>query len=135
MLIKNKIIVGFVLLTGILMILFSFYIYVTYENYRERVFYDRLQKKIESTVEIYDKHDTLSEKVITSMTDQSEYVFDSQQKQIFSINPSNDFNFNRAFFQQLNAKETYRFHYRTAGNEDEKDGLAITAVVSKCCIT
>jgi signal transduction histidine kinase len=126
MLIKNKIIVGFVLLTGVLMILFSLFIYVTYENYRERVFYDRLQHKIESTVEIYDKHDTLSEKVITSMDEQSEYVFDIHQKQIFSINPSNDYSFDAGFFKHLDNTETYRFHYQTIDNNYKKDGLAIT---------
>ena len=125
MLIKNKIIVGFVLLTGVLMILFSFYIYVTYKNYRERVFYDRLQKKIESIVEIYDKHDTLSEKVITSMNEQSEYVFDNKYQPIFSINPINDYRFDAVFFRNLNIKEEYRFHYKTKNSEYEKDGLAI----------
>ncbi len=125
MLIKNKIVVGFVLLTGVLMVLFSLYIYVTYKNYSERVFYDRLHRKLASTIEIYDKHDTLSEKVITSMTEQSEYVFDNRQQQIFSINPYNDYSFDDAFFKQLDAKEEYRFHYKTKSSEYEKDGLAV----------
>src|SRR5665213_2721096 len=101
MLIKNKIILGFVLLSGILMVLFSVYIYVTYEKNREKNFYVRLQHKIQSTTEIYDKHDTLSEKVITSITEQSEYIFDNNKNQIFSINPTNDYVFDAAFFHHL----------------------------------
>ncbi|HXU27830.1 MAG TPA: HAMP domain-containing sensor histidine kinase, partial [Bacteroidia bacterium] len=126
MLIKNKIILGFVLLSGVLMILFSVYIYIIYENNREKTFYDRLQHKIQSTIEIYDKHDTLSEKVITSIPEQSEYVFNHSKEKIFFINPINDYNFDNAFFQNLDTKEEYRFHYKTIGDQHEKDGLAIT---------
>ena len=59
------------------------------------------------------------------MTEQSEYVFDADNKQIFSINPINDYQFDAAFFQHLDAKEGYRFQYKTKSSEYEKDGLAI----------
>jgi signal transduction histidine kinase len=110
------------------MMLFSVYIYVIYKNNREEGFYGRLHKKIESTIEIYDKHDTLSEKVITSMTEQSEYVFDNNHKQIFSINPINDYQFDTTFFRHVDAKEEYRFQYKTKNSEYDKDGLAIPFV-------
>lgn len=126
MLIKNKIILGFVLLSSVLMVMFSVYIYVIYENNREKSFYDRLKQKIAYTTEIYDKHDTLSEKVITSIPEQSEYVFDHNKKKIFFINPTNDFDFDNSFFQNLDTKEEYRFHYQVADDQHEKDGLAIT---------
>jgi two-component system sensor histidine kinase ArlS len=125
MLIKNKIILGFVLLSSVLMVLFSIYIYVIYENNREKSFYDRLKQKIAYITEIYDKHDTLSEKVITSIPEQSEYVFDQKKEKIFFINPINDYNFDKAFFQNLDTKEEYRFHYKTIGDQHEKDGLAM----------
>lgn len=105
--------------------MFSVYIYVIYENDREKSFYDRLKQKIDYTTEIYDKHDTLSEKVITSIPEQSEYVFDHNKKKIFFINPTNDFDFDNNFFHNLDAKEEYRFHYKTAVDQHEKDGLAI----------
>lgn len=126
MLIKNKIIFGFVLLSSVLMMLFSVYIYVIYENNREKTFYERLKNKIAYTTEIYDKHDTLSEKVITSIPEQSEYVFDENKKKIFFINPINDYDFDTNFFSNLNTKDEYHFHYRTKEEQHEKDGLAIT---------
>jgi signal transduction histidine kinase len=126
MLIKNKIIFGFVLLSSVLMMLFSVYIYVIYENNREKTFYERLKNKIAYTKEIYDKHDTLSEKVITSIPEQSEYVFDENQKKIFFINPITDYEFDNNFFSNLNTKDEFQFHYRTKGEQHEKDGLAIT---------
>ncbi|HKC66724.1 MAG TPA: HAMP domain-containing sensor histidine kinase [Bacteroidia bacterium] len=107
------------------MILFSVYIYIIYENNREKTFYDRLQHKIQSTIEIYDKHDTLSEKVITSIPEQSEYVFNPNKEKIFFINPTNDYNFDDSFFKNLDTKDEYRFHY-VSGDGHEKDGLAIT---------
>ena len=126
MLIKNKIILGFALLSCVLMVMFSVYIYVIYENNREKSFYERLKQKIAYTTDIYDKHDTLSEKVITSMPEQSEYVFDQNKKKIFFINPTNDFVFDNSFFKNLDTKEEYRFHYQIATDQHEKDGLAIT---------
>jgi signal transduction histidine kinase len=126
MLIKNKIILGFVLLSSVLMMFFSVYIYVIYENNREKTFYERLKNKIAYTTEIYDKHDTLSEKVITSIPEQSEYVFDENKKKIFFINPINDYDFDTNFFSNLNTKDEYHFHYRTKEEQHEKDGLAIT---------
>ncbi len=126
MLIKNKIILGFVLLTGTLMVLFSVYIYVIYGQNREKNFYERLKGKIEFATEIYDKHDTLSEKVITSIPEQSEYIFDNQGRSIFQLNPANDYPFDEAFFHNLDSKEEYRFHYQTAPDQHSKEGLAIS---------
>ena len=125
MLIKNKIILGFVLLTSVLMVLFSFYIYINYKDYRERVFYDRLMAKILATTEIFDKNDKLSERVITSIPEQSEYVFDESCQQIFSLNPTNDYVFEPAFFKKLNVETPYFFYYTSASNLHEKEGLAI----------
>lgn len=113
-------------LTGILLFLFSVYIYFAYTTSREVAFRERIKNKALATKEIYDLHNQLAEKIITSIPDQSEYVFDENYKQVFAINDRADFHFDNSFFEGLKKtprRELY-FEYSREGSNEAKDGYA-----------
>lgn len=126
MLIRYKIIIWFSGLTGVLFFLFSLYIYVAYTNSREEAFRERIRNKALATKEIYDLHNQLAEKIITSIPEQSEYVFDEHRKLVFAINDLNDFNFDQRFLDSVKKHKEFYFEYSRPRRHEQKDGYAFS---------
>src|SRR5579863_8458896 len=124
MLIRHKITLWFIGLSGLLLCLFSVYIYLASENSRKELFYERLKNKALATKEIYDQHNIVAEKIITSIPEQSEYVFDENNKLIFAINDLHDFDFNAAFFESMSARKEIFFEYQGGAKVGHKEGYA-----------
>lgn len=124
MLIRHKIILWFILLSGLLLFFFSFYIYVASANSIRTSFYERMRNKALATKEIYALHDTVAERIITSITEQSEYVFDENNRLIFAINDVKDYQFDASFFKAVASKGEYTFSY--SSNENTKEGYAFS---------
>ena len=126
MLIRYKIIIWFSGLTGVLFFLFSLYIYVAYTNSREEAFRERIRNKALATKEIYDLHNQLAEKIITSIPEQSEYVFDEHRNLVFAINDLNDFNFDQRFLDSVKKNKEFYFEYSRPRRNEQKDGYAFS---------
>lgn len=126
MLIRYKIIIWFSGLTGVLFFLFSLYIYVAYTNSREEAFRERIRNKALATKEIYDLHNQLAEKIITSIPEQSEYVFDEHRNLVFAINDLNDFNFDQRFLDSVKRNKEFYFEYSRPRRNEQKDGYAFS---------
>ncbi|HMI66766.1 MAG TPA: HAMP domain-containing sensor histidine kinase [Cyclobacteriaceae bacterium] len=124
MLIRHKIILWFIGLTGLLLCLFSFYIYFAFANSRRQVFQERIRNKAVATKEIYDQHDKVAERIITSIPEQSEYVFDEHYQIVFAINDLHDFDFNRQFLELVTKSKELYFDYTKAGQK--KEGFAFS---------
>ena len=122
MLIRHKITLWFIGLSALLLCLFSIYIYLASENSRKQLFYERLKNKALATKEIYDQHNIVAEKIITSIPEQSEYVFDEKNKLIFAINDLHDFEFSQSFFQSINNKKELYFEYQGGVKLGYKEG-------------
>ncbi|MBL0744184.1 sensor histidine kinase [Chryseolinea lacunae] len=126
MLIRYKIIIWFSGLTGVLFFLFSLYIYVAYTNSREEAFRERIRNKALATKEIYDLHNQLAEKIITSIPEQSEYVFDEHRNLVFAINDLNDFKFDQHFLDSVKKNKEFYFEYLRPRRNEQKDGYAFS---------
>lgn len=88
------------------------------------MFYERLKNKAQATKEIYDQHNIVAEHIITSIPEQSEYVFDENNQLIFAINDLHDFNFNDSFFQSVSNKKELYFEYEGGVKLGYKEGYA-----------
>ncbi|HCW06842.1 MAG TPA: hypothetical protein DGG95_05700, partial [Cytophagales bacterium] len=124
MLIRHKIILLFIVFSGLLLCLFSVYIYFASANSRRNSFVERIKNKALATREIYELNDKVAEKIITSIPEQSEYVFDEHNKLIFSINDLHDFKFDAAFFKKVQKNTELDFSYENAKRGQRKDGYA-----------
>ena len=127
MLIRHKLVILFIVFSGVLLCLFSVYIYVTSSTYQKNIFRQRIKDKAFATREIYELNDKVAEKIITSLSQQSEYVFDENGKLIFAINDFNDYTFDRAFFEALPLGREQYFEYRGGLPENYyKEGYAFS---------
>jgi len=124
MLIRYKIILWFSGLAGLLLCLFSLYIYFAFANSRKQVFQERIRNKALATKEIYDQHDRVAEKIITSIPEQSEYVFDENYQIVFAINDLHDFVFDKPFLESVSEKKELYFEYIREGTQQSKEGFA-----------
>src|SRR5258708_1270954 len=124
MLIRHKIILWFIGLTGLLLCLFSFYIYFAFANSRKQVFQERIKNKALATKEIYDQHDRVAEKIITSIPEQSEYVFDENFKLVFAINDLHDFTLDKTFLGSVVKNKETHFEYSKSMGQQTKEGFA-----------
>jgi signal transduction histidine kinase len=124
MLIRHKITIWFIGLSASLLCLFSVYIYVGSENSRKQLFHERIRNKALATKEIYDQHNIVAERIITSIAEQSEYVFDENDKLIFAINDLHDFEFKSDFFKSVNNKKEIYFEYPGGVKLGYKEGYA-----------
>jgi signal transduction histidine kinase len=124
MLIRHKITLWFIGLAALLLCLFSIYIYLASGNSRKQLFYERLKNKALATKEIYDQHNLVAERIITSIPEQSEYVFDENNKLIFAINDLHDFDFKPEFFTSVSEKKELYFEYEGGVKFGYKEGYA-----------
>lgn len=122
MLIRHKIILWFIGFSGLLLFLFSVYIYIASNNSRQQLFEERLKNKAIATKEIYELHDKVAERIITTIPEQSEYVFDANNKLIFAINDLHDFVFTNAFFEEVRKQQEKYFEYTPSGLGHKKEG-------------
>ena len=104
--------------------LFSIYIYLASDNSRKQLFHERIKNKALATKEIYDQHNIVAERIITSIPEQSEYVFDENNKLIFAINDLHDFDFNATFFQSVAKNKESYFEYQGGVKLGYKEGYA-----------
>jgi signal transduction histidine kinase len=93
---------------------------------RKNIFTDRIKSKALATREIYELHDKVAEKIIISLPEQSEYVFDENNHLIFAINDFHDYDFNTAFFKLVSSKGEYTFSYKGDEKEYFKEGYAFS---------
>lgn len=124
MLIRHKITLWFIGLSALLLCLFSVYIYLASGNSRKQLFHERIKNKALATKEIYNQHNIVAERIITSIPEQSEYVFDEKNKLIFAINDLHDFDFNDEFFRSVNKRKEIYFEYPGGVKLGYKEGYA-----------
>lgn len=124
MLIRHKIILLFIIFSGLLLCFFSFYIYLASVNSIRNSFLDRIKNKAIATKEIYEIHDKVAEKIIISIPEQSEYVFDENDQLIFSINDAHDFSFDNNFFREVRDHGKHIFSYPSPKTSAHKDSYA-----------
>lgn len=106
--------------------LFSVYIYIASSTSRTNIFLERIKQKALDTREIYELHDRVAEKVIISLPEQSEYVFDEHGKEIFGINDVGDYAFDESFFKSLPVGKEIYFSFQGNQPQNYKEGYAFS---------
>lgn len=105
---------------GFIALLFSLNIYLAAGNSLKQLLEERLKNKALAIKEIYDQHNIVAEKIITSIPEQSEYVFDQNNQLIFAINDLHDFDFKEDFFRSVSQKRNFILNTREVQNWDTR---------------
>jgi two-component system, OmpR family, sensor histidine kinase ArlS len=123
--IKQRITIGFGLLVATLMLLFSLFIYQTYESYRESLMHTRLQRRALAGQIYLENRPEFHRSNYLTLPDQYEILLDSTNKVIYQSSGKNDFQLTPDLLREAREKEVY-FSYKSPPWKDEKEGVALS---------
>lgn len=123
--IKQQIIVAFTFIVAAILLLFSFFVYYSYEDYRQDLMYERLFSRAEASQQIIKNQDKFRKNIFLPLNEQYEAVFDAQNKLIASTDNINDYTPDDLFFKQVRSKIRVKFSYANPQFEFEKEGVAL----------
>lgn len=124
MTIKQKITIAFTLIVAAILVLFSFYVYYSYEDYRQDLIYERLFARAEATRQILQNDSVFRKDIFFSLNDQYEAVYDEGNNLVVSTAESSDYVPEDSFLQLVRSQKKYRFEYRNPKFEFKKEGVA-----------
>ncbi|QKZ14927.1 sensor histidine kinase [Spirosoma sp. KUDC1026] len=124
--IKHKLILWFSSLVAGLLLIFSVYVYSTYASFRQRSIEDRLERKARVTEQLLTLRGMVAGSVISSMPEQTEFVYSPADSLIYSSETTDDFVIQRAFRQRVRRERLVKFQYESPGHLYPKDGVALT---------
>lgn len=128
--IKQKITVGFGLLVAALLLLFSLFIFQTYESYRRLQMRTRLQRRaLSAQLFLRDRQEFLRYNYLT-LPEQHESLFDTLNRRVYSSSGPDDYRITRGVLTQARQGEVY-FTYASRSWEDPKEGMALSFTVNK----
>ncbi|MDR6809609.1 signal transduction histidine kinase [Dyadobacter sp. BE34] len=126
MAIKQKIIIAFTLIVAAILVLFSFFVYYSYEDYRAELMKERLFGRAEATKKLLATPRAFKTNVFFPLTEQYEAVYDEENMLLVCTQKSNDFIPDQAFFKSVRLKKRFAFTYISPLHDFDKEGVAIT---------
>ncbi|NID13600.1 sensor histidine kinase [Fibrivirga algicola] len=123
--IKQRITVGFTILVAALLLLFSVFIYQTYESYRRSQMSTRLQRRaMLAQLYVQNKPEFLRASYLT-LPEQYETLFNALNQRIYQSSGPSDYSVMPALLQKARGNEVY-FTYPSRRWEDPKEGVALS---------
>ncbi|MBC3787947.1 sensor histidine kinase [Spirosoma utsteinense] len=123
--IKQKITVGFGVLVAALLLLFSLFIYQTYESYRRTQMRTRLQRRaLSAQLYLRDRQEFLRYNYLT-LPEQHESLFDTLNRRFYSSSGPDDYQLTKELLSRARQEEVY-FTYKSRQWEELKEGVALS---------
>lgn len=123
--IKQRITIGFGLLVATLLLLFSTFIYQTYESYRQSLMRTRLQRRALAGQLYFQNRLEFHRSNYLTLPDQHEMLIDGGGKVIYESSGKNDHQLTRALLAEAREKEVY-FDYEAGPWKEKKEGVALS---------
>jgi two-component system sensor histidine kinase ArlS len=122
--IKQRITIGFGLLVAALLLLFSFFIYQTYESYRQSLMRNRLQRRALAGQLYFQNRLEFHRSSYLTLPDQHEYLVNSSNRIIYQSSGSEDYKLTTNLLTEARQQEVY-FNYTTKPLKSQKEGIAL----------
>lgn len=122
--IKQKITVSFTLLVAALLLLFSLFIYQTYESYRRSQMRTRLQRRAAAAEVFLTNRTEYLRTTYLTLPEQHEAIYNSANQRMFSSSGPNDYPVTIDLLSEARQHEVY-FTYQNPQWEQEKEGVAL----------
>lgn len=123
--IKQQITVGFTLLVATLLLLFSLYIYRTYEAYRESLMQSRLQRRALAAQLYLSNQTEYRRTVYLTLPEQKLMLYTGGNQRLFASSGPDDYVVTEKILQKARKQEVY-FSYNTPHWGDPKEGVALS---------
>lgn len=130
MTIKQRITVGFGLLVASLLLLFSVFIFQTYESYRRAQMRTRLQRRALAAQLFFQNRPEFQRTSFLTLPEQHEALFSAQNERIYSSSGPDDYPPTAELLRKARSQEVY-FTYQRPPWEAPKEGVALSFVSEK----
>lgn len=127
--IKQRITIGFGLLVALLLLLFSVFIYQTYESYRQSLMRNRLQRRALAGQLYFQNRLEFHRSSYLTLPDQHEFLVDSTNTIIYQSSGKSDYKLRPKLLKDARDKEVY-FNYEAKPWKRPKEGIALSFKVN-----
>jgi len=122
--IKQRITIGFGILVATLLLLFSVFIFQTYESYRRTQMHTRLQRRALAAQLFFQNRQEFQRTSYLVLPEQHEVIFDTQNKPIYSSPGPDDYPIADPLLNEAQRDDVY-FEYKSQRWEAPKEGVAL----------
>ncbi|NBA75580.1 hypothetical protein GOQ04_08485 [Emticicia sp. ODNR4P] len=126
MTIKQRIIIAFLFVVSAILILFSLYVYFSYESYRENLMHDRLNSRTEATKRFVKSLSRFKKEFFFPLSEQYEAVYDDKNKIVYTSDANHDYFPETSLLNQIRAEKKVYFTYHNTRLGYPKEGLGIS---------
>lgn len=123
--IKQRITIRFGLLVATLLLLFSVFIFQTYESYRRSQMHTRLQRRALAAQLFFQNRSEFQRTSYLTLPEQHESIFDTQHNRVYSSSGPDDYTIAGALLTDAQREETY-FTYLDPQWDQPKEGVALS---------
>ncbi|MEZ0484927.1 sensor histidine kinase [Fibrella aquatica] len=123
--IKQRITIGFGLLVATMLLLFSAFIFQTYESYRHSQMCTRLQRRALAAQLFFQNRQEFQRTSYLILPEQHEVIFDKTNTRIYTSSGPDDYNITANLLKQARLDEVY-FEYESHLWEAPKEGVALS---------
>lgn len=128
--IKQRITVGFGLLVGTLLLLFSVFIFQTYESYRRSQMHTRLQRRALAAQLFFQNRSEFQRTSYLTLPEQHESIFDTLNYRVYSSSGPDDYKIPATLLTEARREEVY-FTYQSRQWDELKEGVGLSFVHEK----
>lgn len=123
--IKQRITIGFGLLVASLLLLFSLFVFQSYESYRQSQMRSRLQRRAVAAQLYFQNRAEFQRTSYLTLPDQHESIFDTQNRRIYTSSGPDDYPVSGTLQTEARRDEVY-FTYASRQWEMPKEGVALS---------
>lgn len=126
MLIRYKIIGLFIFFVSLVLLLFSFFVYFSFKQYRKNSLEHRLEKRALATRELISADGKILGTMAHTLPEQVDFIYSASDSLVYTNNPKNDFIPTKTFLDSVRKKQIFYFTYPSPLHSFPKEGVAVS---------
>lgn len=124
--IKQNITIAFTLVVATILVLFSLFVYYSYEDYRANLMLERLSVRAEATKKMLSSPESFKTDNFFPLAEQYEAVYDQHNDLVVATAQTSDYVPDAGFLKTVRANKKHKFSYNSPFFDFKKEGVALT---------
>jgi signal transduction histidine kinase len=126
MLIRHKIVIWFTVFVSLVLLLFSAYVYVSFNSYREQSITERLETRARTTEQLLSADGKVIGSISSTLPEQVDFIFSGTDSLVYKSSDKFDFYPAKELLDSIRTLEKLHFTYESAGHAYPKDAGAVS---------
>jgi signal transduction histidine kinase len=126
MLIRHKIVIWFSIFVSFVLIMFSAYVYISFNSYRKQSITERLQSRALTTEQLLSADGKVIGRISSTLPEQVDFIFAGNDSLVYKSSDKYDFYPARELLDSVRNMERLHFTYESPGHDYPKDASAVS---------